>query len=147
MHTEKEFIGGYRYIGNADKIFENFFGTNNPFFDITDPLSTNEAGSMFGKSYGGLNSRPLKGPPNVEMELACTLLELFMGSRKSIQIRRRILNKDGKSTREIEEDIVVTVPKGIRTDSKIVFNERGNDEPGHKPSDLIFTVKEIEHNE
>jgi DnaJ family protein B protein 13 len=43
-------IGGYRYKMNADEIFEKFFGTNNPFFNLQSPLDSGEIGTMFGSA-------------------------------------------------------------------------------------------------
>ena len=60
--------GGYKYSGNAEQIFETFFGTANPFTLIKDfDRNDDEYGSIFGSAFGGQND-PSKNPlANIEV--------------------------------------------------------------------------------
>lgn len=46
-------IGGYRFAGNSYEIFDQFFGSSNPFTDTLEDDGRDQYGSMFGDAYGG----------------------------------------------------------------------------------------------
>ena len=61
---------GYQYVGDPFVLFQNFFGSMSPFVEAT-------GGSDFGLAERGYQ----KGKePALEMDLECTLNELFLKS-------------------------------------------------------------------
>jgi len=45
----------------------------------------------------------LSPPPTLEVTVECTLNELYNGCSKKVTYKRNILNKDGRTTREVQE--------------------------------------------
>lgn len=81
--------GGYAYQGNCYEIFNKFFGTSNPYCDITLPPSAME----LKKQVDDLHV----SEKDIEVELPCSLLEMMHGAMKKISFTRTILNEDQKS--------------------------------------------------
>ena len=48
-----EIVGGYRFAGNSYEIFDQFFGTTNPFVERSEFDGSNLKGSIFGDHFGG----------------------------------------------------------------------------------------------
>ena len=88
--------GNYNFHGNADEVFNNFFGTKNPFVDFFATHTESKVAS-FGSKFGGLhgmasslnNSKPVQEPP-VKFDLALTLEQLFSGCLKKIKVSRKV---------------------------------------------------------
>ena len=79
---EGGFQGGYSYKQNAQEIFENFFGSKNPF-----------AMFCFGESTpfaSRLNKPGPRKPDPIQRDLPCTLEELFNGCTKRLNITRKV---------------------------------------------------------
>ena len=68
---------GYKYLGNAFEIFENFNKKYLPFNNLIDDKGEQLHGSMFGSAFGGMyyhKSFESKIPPgDTVFELQCTL--------------------------------------------------------------------------
>ncbi|KAJ2998365.1 DnaJ sub B member 13 [Globomyces sp. JEL0801] len=127
------FLEGYEFHGDGDKVFNEFFGTTNPFTDFfvgqEESLLENHFGKKFGGMYG-LNFKnsilqPTQDPP-VHFDIECTLEELFIGTIKKVKISRNV-------------------------GTKIIFQKEGDQAPNKIPgmkknqlivADLIFTIKE-----
>lgn len=65
--------GGYKFHGDTDRVFSEFFGTSNPFTDVSYDR------------FEVLKWRGMPPTPAVEVEerpLVCTLEELFSGVTK-----------------------------------------------------------------
>lgn len=56
-----------------------------------------------GYAFGAQNFPGIPPPPNLEVQVDCTLNELYNGCSKDIKYLRTILNNDGRTTREITE--------------------------------------------
>ena len=46
-------VGGYRFSGNSYEIFEQFFGSSNPWTDKLEFDGTDQYGTLFGNAFGG----------------------------------------------------------------------------------------------
>ncbi|KAI3429962.1 J domain-containing protein [Psidium guajava] len=80
----------------------------------------------------------------VENVLPCGLEELYRGAKKKMKISRTISDGFGKS-RTVEEILTIEIKRGWKKGTKITFPEKGNQEPGVIPADLIFVVDEKPH--
>jgi DnaJ-class molecular chaperone len=124
---------GYNYKENAQEIFENFFGTGNPFstfgFGETAPFSSK------------LNKPGPKKEDPVFYNLDCTLSELYNGCIKKFNVTRKRFTPEGDS---IEEAKVLTigVKPGWKKGTKITFPCEGDEVVGGISADIIFVIQE-----
>ncbi|KAM5570644.1 dnaJ [Rosa sericea] len=100
-----------------------------------------------GREFAGTSSGPgpgLRKANAVENNLACSLEELYKGFKKKMKISRTIIDSAGK-VRTLEEILTIEIKPGWKKGTKITFPEKGNQEPGVIPADLIFVVDEKPH--
>ncbi|KAK6922081.1 DnaJ domain [Dillenia turbinata] len=97
----------------------------------------------FLRGFEGNRTTVRKGKP-VESKLSCSLEELYLGSKRKIRISRIVIDDFGKS-KTIEENLAIHIKPGWKKGTKITFPEKGNEEPGICPADLIFVVDEKPH--
>ncbi|KAK7304585.1 hypothetical protein VNO77_42468 [Canavalia gladiata] len=129
---------------DADDIYAEFFGADtadiggggassrrDPFF------RTSNGGSTFGSTAGR------KDAP-VENALPCSLEDLYKGVKKKMKISRNVYDAFGKC-RNVEEILTIEIKPGWKKGTKITFPEKGNQEPGVIPADLIFVIDEKPH--
>lgn len=138
----------------ASKIFEEFFGTNNPFEAFYEGSS---GGGMFGGDMGGMfggfggmgaGAGMSKGPRKgrkVQTQLLCSLEELYNGCSKRLKVTRKRLNPDGHSTRMDEKILEINVKAGWKKGTTITFPSEGDEAPGVVPADLAFVIGEKPH--
>lgn len=131
---------GYDALNNPDDendIFSDLFADD---FDKSNGNNKNKSKSN-SKSN---NSKKKKSSPAVETRLPCTLEELFKGTRKKMPISRTILDQFGKA-KKVEEILKIDIKPGWKKGTKITFPEKGDQEAGHAPADLIFVIEEKPH--
>ncbi|GMH16835.1 hypothetical protein Nepgr_018676 [Nepenthes gracilis] len=116
-------VGGGRSRGYRDGFFRTSHG--------------DAAGSA------GTTAGTKKAPP-VENTLLCSLEDLYKGIKKKMKISRTIADASGK-LRIMEEILTIEIKPGWKKGTKITFPEKGNQEPGVIPSDLIFVIDEKPH--
>lgn len=115
------FKGGYHFSGEPEKIFETFFGTDDPFSILNDQSKENLK-DMLGHSldqvskYIGNNK-----PKDLLVNVPCTLKELYNGVSKKVTYKRQILNKDGRTTRNVTEIKNFTVKPGYSKETEITY--------------------------
>ncbi|KAK4427235.1 DnaJsubfamily B member 4 [Sesamum alatum] len=134
---------------NAEDIFAEIFGENgsgNAGGSSSSSSSTAGEGRRDGyfrnttmNGGGGLR----KAPP-VENVLMCSLEELYNGATRKMKISRNVLDSHGK-LRLMEEILTIDIKPGWKKGTKVTFPEKGNEEPGIVPADLIFVVDEKPH--
>jgi len=128
--------GGYKYTQNAAEIFQQFFGTDNPFADFG-----------FGQSVPFASRLRRPGPKKMEpvfKDLPCTLEELFNGCTKKLQVTRKRYTAEGELVDE-SKVLVITVKPGWKKGTKITFPSEGDEGPNIIPADLVFLLKEKPH--
>ena len=82
-------FNGYKYLGNAFEIFEDFSKDNLPFKSLYDSEGKLLHGSLFGSAFGGMKyskqfeSKVLPGP--TQISLPCTVKELYNGCLKRLE--------------------------------------------------------------
>lgn len=140
---------GYAYHGDANKTFQQFFGTINPFADFNDmnwrveSSSANGAPMSFGSTSHGRTER-VKQPP-LYKQLYLTLEEMFHGCTKKVILTRRVMNQDGHTSSEKDKTFSITIKPGTDEGQNIVYKEEGDQGPAIIPADVIFIVKSLEH--
>lgn len=128
--------GGYKYTQNAGEIFQQFFGTDNPFADFG-----------FGQSVPFASRLKRPGPKKMEpivTELPCSLEELFNGCQKKLSVTRKRANETGELS-DVEKVLVVNIKPGWKKGTKITFPEEGDAGLNIVPADLVFVLTEKPH--
>lgn len=134
---------GYTFHGNADKVFRDFFGGNNPFHEFHDG---NDMDGDMHMGFGGLTGRGAKKQdPPIERELALSLEEVFHGCTKKMKISRRVMNEDGHTSSIRDKILTITVKRGWKPGTKITFPKEGDQGPNNVPADIVFIVKDKPH--
>jgi DnaJ family protein B protein 4 len=144
---------------SADDIFAEFFGNSSPFGGMgggggmrgggfSTMFSGNDMFSSFGDAAGGGGGGSMnvqrKAPP-LENNLPCSLEDLYKGTTRKMKISRDIVDISGKSVK-VEEILTINIKPGWKKGTKITFPEKGNEQPGVIPSDIIFIIDEKPHN-
>ncbi|ESQ50435.1 hypothetical protein EUTSA_v10002032mg [Eutrema salsugineum] len=145
---------------SADDIFAEFFGFSSPFGGGAGGggRGTRFSSSMFGDDIfasfgegGGAGGGSMhqhhggvrKAAP-IENKLPCSLEDLYKGTTKKMRISREIADVSGK-TMQVEEILTIDVKPGWKKGTKITFPEKGNEQPGVTPADLVFIIDEKPH--
>lgn len=125
---------GYSYQQNAQEIFENFFGTSNPFatfgFGETMPFASK------------LNKPGPKKQEPVCHSLPCTLTELYNGCVKKFNVTRKRFSVEGELVEETKL-LIISVKPGWKKGTKVTFPGEGDEGVGILPPDIIFIIEEI----
>ncbi|KAH7299118.1 hypothetical protein KP509_25G073600 [Ceratopteris richardii] len=135
---------------NAEDVFSEVFRGFNPFGSSSEPSFTRSksARSPFRRdtsytSNGGLSGNPRKAEP-IERQLTCSLEDLYNGTVRKMKISRNIVGTSGKAS-TVEEVLTINVKPGWKKGTTIMFPDKGNEEPGIIPADLIFIIDEKPH--
>jgi DnaJ-class molecular chaperone len=126
-------VGGYQYKENAQEIFENFFGTSNPF-----------ASFGFGDSAPFANKLTKPGPKKQEpfmQDLTCSLSELFNGCVKTFEVSRKRFDSGGQLVDE-SKCLTVNVKQGWKKGTKVTFPGEGDEGPDVLAADIVFVIQE-----
>jgi len=141
-NTEDDnFSKGYAFHGDAELVFNEFFGGNNPFSELFE-VSQNEIDTGFAGLQG--RGRKKQDPP-IERELYLTLEEIYKGCTKKMKISRRVMNDDGHTSSIRDKILTINVKPGWKAGTRITFPKEGDQGPNNIPSDIIFIVKDKEH--
>ncbi|KAK4478473.1 hypothetical protein RD792_013949 [Penstemon davidsonii] len=150
----------YRFNPRSpDDIFSEFFGFNSPFGGMGDMGVGSRPGygrSMFGddifasfrNAAGGGEGASTGMPPRkaaaIERMLPCSLEDLYKGTTKKMKISRDVTDASGRPS-TTEEIITIEIKPGWKKGTKITFPEKGNEQRGVIPSDLVFIIDEKPH--
>ncbi|KAK7283975.1 hypothetical protein RIF29_13725 [Crotalaria pallida] len=146
---------------SADDIFSEFFGFSSPFGGMGDMggragpsgFSRGGGGGMFGEDIfaqfrsaagdGSGHMPPRKGAA-IEKTLLCSLEDLYKGTTKKMKISRDVIDASGRPT-TVEEILSIEIKPGWKKGTKITFPEKGNEQRGVIPADLVFIIDEKPH--
>nr|XP_043637723.1 dnaJ homolog subfamily B member 13-like [Erigeron canadensis] len=144
---------------NPEDIFSEFFGFSSPFGGMggahggggpfqrsmfgEDILSHLRGGAGNGVGEGSPSMPPRKGAM-IERTLPCSLEDLFKGTTKKMKISRDVTDGTGRPT-TVEEILAIEIKPGWKKGTKITFPEKGNQQRGVIPSDLVFIIDEKPH--
>ncbi|CAN8241108.1 unnamed protein product [Cochlearia groenlandica] len=140
---------GFRYYPrDAEDIFAEFFGASGDAFGggIGGRRNSDNGGSRYRNAETSKKAPATanKKAPAIESKLACTLEELYKGGRRKMRISRVVPDGLGKP-KPVEEILKIDITPGWKKGTKITFPEKGNQEPGVTPADLIFVIDEKPH--
>ena len=139
--------GGYKYMGNGHEIFVKFMGTANPFALKTEEEKekmSKETSAAFESSFGEQKKEKDILPP-IDIDLECSLEELYNGCVKTVKYKKKAISYDLRTTEDKEVCIDIEIFKGYDKNTIIPFKEMGNEAPGVKNSDLIVHIREKKH--
>ncbi|XP_073290180.1 uncharacterized protein [Primulina huaijiensis] len=142
---------------HADDIFSEFFGFSSPFGGATDMGGGSRLPSGFPKHMedifasfrnttggeGGSGGVPRKAA-SIERMLPCSLEDLYKGTSKKMKISRDVADASGRPA-TMEEILTIEIRPGWKKGTKITFPEKGNEQRGVIPSDLVFIIDEKPH--
>lgn len=126
---------GYSYKQNAVEIFENFFGTSNPFaafgFGSAMPFSTklNKPG-------------PKISEPDIR-KVPCTLAELYNGCTKSFAVTRKRFNENQELVPETKV-LTIYIKPGWKSGTKVTFPKEGDESTTSTTPDIVFVIEEVD---
>lgn len=144
--NEGNIKGGYNFSGHSYKIFEQFFGSKNPFLLVKDTdRMDDEFGTMFGNGFCGLYSDMEEPPLDIHIDLECTLEEIYNGCVKVLSFTKKVNLNDGITSKEQICNKEIIINKGTKTNSIKKLLGEGNQKPSYKNADLYVTIKEIQH--
>ncbi|CAN0924137.1 DnaJ homolog subfamily B member 4 [Linum grandiflorum] len=130
---------------DADDIFAEFFAGSGAGSGGKGNRNHNQSRGGHRKNNGESNNNSSnKKAPAIESKLACSLEELYKGTRRKMKISRNVPDEFGKP-KAVEEILKIDIKPGWKKGTKITFPEKGNQEPGVSPADLIFVVDEKPH--
>jgi len=143
---------GYKFHGNAEAIFEQFFGGKNPFSDFFNEEIQHPV-ALFGSKFGGMHGMNARSPisggpvqsPAVHHDLVLSLEELCTGTLKKVRILRKELNENGITTDQKEAILTVNVKKGWKEGTQLIFPKEGDQGANTIPSDIVFVIREKPH--
>jgi len=81
----------------------------------------------------------------LEVNVYCSLEELFAGCKKRQKVARRRVNADGKTVRTEDTVVAVDIKSGWKAGTRITYQGDGNEAVGMQTSDLVLTVREKPH--
>ncbi|GLC45431.1 hypothetical protein PLESTM_001733300 [Pleodorina starrii] len=146
---------GFSSFRRPEDIFAEIFGRGGFGMD-DDDMGGHPFGGMGGFPFGiggmggfpgmggmgGMGGRRSSGPPKakaIEHKLNLSLEDLYSGVSKKMKINRKVR---GVLAEEIVE---INVKPGWKKGTRITFQERGDEEPGIIPADIVFVVDEKPH--
>jgi DnaJ-class molecular chaperone len=156
---------------NAEDIFRQFFGNENPFASFGMGSGRNGTRMHFSKGFSQMNDGGMSGftftnsndsrmdqdmdtemgnmQPHkaeaVKTPLYCSLEELCTGTTKKMRISRKRLKPDGYSTYDDVKILEINIKPGWKAGTTITFPNEGDERPGVTPGDIIFVVTEKPH--
>jgi len=120
---------GYTFMGNPFKIFCEFFGSENPWFDQIE-----QANPM----QGAIEKLEKDArAPDVCVTVQCSLYEFANGALKEVPYTKVKVHAGSDDTEEVESSINVQVKPGYGEHTTLRFLRMGNEAYGAHPSDLI----------
>ncbi|KAL1357246.1 hypothetical protein HN51_009194 [Arachis hypogaea] len=129
---------------DADDIYAEIFGSEGG--DVGSSGARGGGGARrdaFFKTSNGFAGAARKAAA-VENVLPCSLEELYKGIKKKMKISRTVCDTFGKF-RNVEEILTIEIKPGWKKGTKVTFPEKGNQEPGVIPADLVFVIDEKPH--
>ena len=126
----------YKYTGNAHEIFERFMGTSNPY------AFTSDNKHLIKDKKEEKEEKVVNKAKPIEIDLECTLEELYVGAYKKITFIRDVLASDKLTIIKKEIEKHIEIEPGYNGTTTLVYEGKGNESPGMEPSDLIVHIKE-----
>lgn len=134
----------YVFLGNSDKICNNFFGTTHFNNNAFEQNGSDLFGSLLADSYNGKLQPKKDAPSNVEVTVQCSIAEFYRGSVKQVFFNRTKIGLDGRTYSTVSECQNLQVKPGDPSGTSFTFKGKGNEEYGHPRSDLVIKLAQAE---
>jgi len=120
---------GYQYLGDPFTLFLEVFGQASPF--------AIKGGDVY-------RAEKKKVAEDIEVDLECTLEELYSGCQKAVTVQR--FRNPSQSTSFLE-DKVITVPiqRGWKDGTRLTFEGEGNAVANGASGNIVFTIRQLPH--
>lgn len=129
---------GYQYVGDPFALFQNFFGSTSPFAEVSEASA--DSMGLVQRGFQKKTEEPL------EMDLVCSLEDLYDGASKKVAVQRTRIRPDGRTSYEDRKLFTVVVKKGWKSGTRLTFKGEGNQtHPKVPPGDLVLVVSETPH--
>ena len=135
-NNEGKKIGGYIFMGNAEEIFEKYFGSKEPLRTYFDIEGADMYGSLLGDAQGAKNKPRALAPKDVEISLACSMFEFYNGSIKSVSYTRDQILSNNRSIDKVEETMKVEIKPGFKAGNVLTYTGKGHEQYTHGRSNL-----------
>lgn len=157
----------YEFQGDPRETFRMFFGDNDPFasffgggggpgqrvFHFGPGGGGHEGMDVDDDPFGGFGGFPGgPGAPRrkrkdsaVVRELPVALEDIFKGTTKKLKITRKVLNPDGRTTRNEDKILTIEIKPGWKAGTKVTFPKEGDQTPNNIPADVVFIIKDKPH--
>ncbi|CAG2187318.1 DnaJ protein homolog 1,DnaJ homolog subfamily B member 13,DnaJ homolog subfamily B member 1,DnaJ homolog subfamily B member 5,DnaJ homolog subfamily B member 4 [Mytilus edulis] len=109
-----------------------------------DPFGGGFHGFPGSGGQAGLPRRKRKDSAVVR-ELPITLEDICKGTTKKLKITRKVLNADGRSTRNEDKILTIDIKPGWKSGTKVTFPKEGDQTPNNIPADVVFIIKDKPH--
>ncbi|KAH7277727.1 hypothetical protein KP509_38G004200 [Ceratopteris richardii] len=139
-YTYPSFSGGSQSRSKTPSRNKAYSSTNDASYSRSKTPSRNSSQN----SPKHASSSSLRKAPPIENKLPCSLEELYNGTTRKMRISRNVLAAGGKMTM-VDEVLSIKIKPGWKKGTKITFPEKGNEQQGLIPADLIFVVDEKLH--
>eukprot|EP00792_Barthelona_sp_PAP020_P009687 TRINITY_DN3314_c3_g3_i1.p1 TRINITY_DN3314_c3_g3~~TRINITY_DN3314_c3_g3_i1.p1 ORF type:complete len:324 (+),score=90.51 TRINITY_DN3314_c3_g3_i1:52-1023(+) len=149
--TDGGMYGGDFVFHDPFSVFEEFFGTNNPFFssffEPTQGFSNEFPNSNIFSKYSKMGQRKnAQKSDDIVHEFNVTLEELYNGTTKHLKVSGlRRLSEDQRSVIEISKTYSVDITPNLSNGTRFRFENEGPYEPENIQGDLIFVMNVLPH--
>ena len=89
-----------------------------------------------------LNKEDKESKNDITIIVKCTLLEFYYGCTKSVTYTRKVLTKDGKKSKDVDENRQVEVMPGYSGETTLRFPGRGHEEFAQNTTALVVKFEE-----
>jgi len=128
----------YEFRGDPNEMFANFFGTS---FQRQRSFDESPFASMFESMHMPHNMQKRPRVPQAQINLGCTLEELYQGKTKKMKVTRKSLT----TQRDAEKVLEIPIKPGYKAGTKLTFSGEGDEvEPG-EIQDIVFLLTEKSH--
>ncbi|BFZ09425.1 hypothetical protein BsWGS_12464 [Bradybaena similaris] len=137
---DASFSFGYKFHGNAEKIFYDFYGGDDPFADFFEAAKSN-CNKVCDGMYGGGK----KQGRCIKTCLDLTLEEVFHGCTKKMSICKRVMPTDGGVSSIREKILTISVKKGWLPGTRVIFSNEGDQFPNTTAGDIVYVLRDKPH--
>ncbi|KAI9190023.1 hypothetical protein H9P43_001456 [Blastocladiella emersonii ATCC 22665] len=139
--SDKPGFPGYKYHGDSNKTFRDYFGGDNVFHEVFKEHLYDIQTGVQRVGYGSIRPEIVKQPP-IEKPLHITLEEAYVGITKKVAWARTVLESGEASDRQATktDTLPLIVAPGTKHGTRLVFPEHGDQAPHTIAADVVFIV-------
>lgn len=114
-------------MGNSDEIFETFFGNKDPLATDFEVDGSDMYGSLLGDAHGAKHKMRPCPPKDVEVNLQCSLFELYNGSLKMVNYTRDKAHWNNRTLEKVPEELKIEIKPGYSIGQVLTYHNQGNE--------------------